>query len=201
MRTNLSGFCIRGSRNAILFCVFLAFLLGLSEKSAQADERYTFDKRHTSIFFSVSRLGVFEETGEFRDYDGSFVFCIQHPDKDAITLTLYSAGIHTADEDTEKDLRGPDFFNEAQFPELRFVSTSVKLVDKDNAKISGNLTLLGITKPVVFDAHFTEKDGDSGKDDYVVGFSATGVINRSDFGMDHLIPIIGDEVTLRIQVK
>ncbi|MDE1901263.1 MAG: polyisoprenoid-binding protein [Alphaproteobacteria bacterium] len=201
--TKTRGFHPAGGmfRNAILFCLLSTGLFGLSEKSVLADERYAFDKGHSSILFSVSRFGFFQEKGEFSDYDGDFVFCTQHPDKDAISITFYSAGIRTSDEETDEDLRGPDFFNAAQFPQMRFVSTAVKLVDKDNAKITGNLTLLGVTKPVAFDAHFAERDDDTDNDDYVASFSASGVIKRSDFGMNHLIPIIGDEVHLRIQVK
>jgi polyisoprenoid-binding protein YceI len=192
---------IDGKSNPILFCLLSACLFLQSGKSAQADERYLFDKSHTTVSFSVSRLGFFQTQGEFNNYDGDFVFCIEHPNKDSITITLYPASIHTPSAWMEKELRGADFFNAARFPHMRFVSTAVKLIDKDNATITGNLTLLGITKPITLDAHFEERGDDPDDDDYVVTFSASGVIKRSDFGMNYLMPIIGDEVRLHIQVR
>jgi len=187
------------SKNAV--CLLVALLFLLPGSSARAEERYTFDKKHTSILFSVGSLGVSRVKGQFSNYDGDFVFCIQHPDKDEVAITIYPASLRTSEGEMDNDLRGPDFFNAAQFPRMRFVSTTVKLIDKDNAKITGNLTLLGITRQVTVEAHFTEKEHDTESGDYVVSFSASGIIKRSDFGMNHLIPVIGDEVRLDIQVK
>jgi polyisoprenoid-binding protein YceI len=184
-----------------VICLLTGLLSLLSGNPARADERYTFDKKHTSILFSVGSLGVFHLEGKFSDYDGDFVFCVRHPDKDAVAITIYPASLHTSAGEMDDDLRGPDFFNTTQYPRMRFVSTAVKLLDKDNAKITGSLTLLGITKPVTVDAHLTEKKHDPKSGDYVAGFSASAVIKRSDFGMTRLIPIVGDEVSLRIQVS
>ena len=117
----------------IVLYLLAVLALGLCANPAQADERYVFDKKHTSISFSVSRLGVFHVRGDFKDYEGEFVFCIRHPDKDFVTITLYPAGLHTGDGEMDETLQGPDFFDAAQFPRVRFVSSTVKLLDKDNA--------------------------------------------------------------------
>ena len=186
------------SKNAI--SLLPALLLGLHGNAAHADERYAFDKKHTAINFSVTSFGISQVKGQFSDYDGDFVFCMQHPDKDAVAITLYPAGIHTGDEETDNELRGTDF-NAQQFPRIRFVSTAINLIDKDHAKVTGNLILLGITKPITLDAHFTKKEHDPKSGDYVVNFSASGVIKRSDFGMTHLSAIVGDEVRLSIEVE
>ena len=187
------------SKNAL--CLLAALFLGLSGNAARADELYTFDKEHTAIDFSVTRLGMSEVKGQFRDYNGDFVFCIRHPDKDSVAITLYPVGIRTGNEDMDNQLRGPYFFNAQQFPRMRFVSTAVRLIDKDNAKVTGNLTLLGITKPITLDTHFTRKEHDVESGDYAVSFSASGVIKRSDFGMTHLGAIVGNEVRLNIEVQ
>jgi len=189
-------------QNMPSLCLMALLLFGLSASSTRANEKYTFDKDHTSIFFSVSRFGFLEIGGEFSEYDGYFVFYADHPEKDKIAITFYPAGIHTADEETDATLQGPKFFNATQFPQMRFVSTKITPTDKDNALITGNLTLLDVTKPVTLNAHFAKIDEDQNDEgDYAVRFSATGIIQRSDFGMDYMIPIIGDEVRLRIQVQ
>ena len=185
----------------IVLYLLAVLALGLCANPAQADERYVFDKKHTSISFSVSRLGVFHVRGDFKDYEGEFVFCIRHPDKDFVTITLYPAGLHTGDGEMDETLQGPDFFDAAQFPRGRFVSSTVKLLDKDNATIAGQLTVLGVTKPFTLDVHFKGKEYEPESGDYVVSFTASGIIRRSDFGMSYLTPIIGDEVHLRIQAQ
>jgi len=116
-------------------------------------------------------------------------------------ITLYPAGLHTGDGEMDETLQGPDFFDAAQFPRVRFVSSTVKLLDKDNATIAGQLTVLGVTKPFTLDVHFKGKEYEPESGDYVVSFTASGIIRRSDFGMSYLTPIIGDEVHLRIQAQ
>lgn len=188
------------SKLSFLICL-LPILLLLPGKPARANERYTFDKEQTTISFSVSHFGFFEVEGEFADYDGDFVISAQHPERDAIAITLFPASIHTTSQAMEKELRGPDFFNVEQFSTVSFVSTAVESVDKNDAKIMGNLTLLNVTRPVTFDAHFTDAALDPKNNDDAVGFSASGVIKRSDFGMDAFVPVIGDEVHLHIEVS
>jgi polyisoprenoid-binding protein YceI len=180
----------------------LLFLLLASIQPAHADEHYVLDKAHTAIRFSVSSFfGLSDITGAFTKYGGDFVFCIPDPDEDRIAVTLYSSGIHTPDGDRDEELQGPHFFNAAQFPEIRFVSTKVRVVNENDAVAEGTLTLLGITKPVTMQVHFLQRDAAPGSDAHVVNFSASGIIKRSDFGMTYLDPFIGDEVRLRIEAK
>lgn len=177
-------------------------LCGLSAGSAQAEERYVFDKAHTTIEFAVSNFGLFDIKGEFAEYDGSFVFCLGHPEEDSISITLYSDGIHDTSGEPDEELRGPHFFDATRFPRIDFVSNKVVFTDKENADVLGDLTLLGVTKPVTLHVHFLGNDSDPDGDDYVVNFSASASIDRSDFGMDYLSPfIVGDEVRLSIEVR
>jgi polyisoprenoid-binding protein YceI len=179
----------------ILLCILL---VGLLPPSAHADERYLLDKAHTSILFSVNDFGVSRVTGSFDAYDGDFVFCLRHPDKNTIKVTLYSSGIHTTDGKEEEELRGPHFFNAAQYPSIRFQSTKVELKDDNDAEVTGALTLLGVTRPTVLHVHFLKKEFSLSEGTYAVNFTATGSIKRADFGMNYLNPLIGNEVQLRI---
>jgi polyisoprenoid-binding protein YceI len=190
------------NRHVVPTFLLVSALLWLPLNPAQADNHYALDKAHTAISYSVdSFLGLSDISGTFAKYDGDFVFCTQHPDKDRISITLYSSGIRTPDGERDEEIQGPHFFNAAEFPEIHFISTKVTLVNNNDADVDGNLTLLGVTKPVMMHVHFLQTNAEPGSDDYVVDFSASGVIERSDFGMTYLDPIIGDEVLLRIEAK
>lgn len=186
------------------FLFVAAIFFGLATTPADA-EFYTFDKAHTTIQFAVSNFDVFSVTGEFTQYDGSFVFCRRHPEKDRIAIALYAPGIRTGDDEQDEEIQGPDFFNAAQFPRLSFTSTHIRFLDANTAEITGKLTLLGVTRPVVFHAHFLgmpEANEDGGDDDYLVNFAASAIIHRSDFSMDYLSPfIVGDDVHIDIQAR
>ncbi|WP_455203052.1 YceI family protein, partial [Kaarinaea lacus] len=109
--------------------------------------------------------------------------------------------IDTAHEKRDKHLRSPDFFNAAEFPKMTYKSTKVTINKDDTAVVEGNLTIMGVTKPVKLQVTkiscgvhpFNKKD--------VCGFDATGKLKRSDFGMEYGLPGIGDEITLNIEAE
>jgi len=177
----------------------IVLLCGSFLNTAWADENYVFDKEHSSIRFSVDNFEIFDITGAFTEFDGSFMFCLPHPEKDKVSMTLYAAGLHTADADRDEELQGPHFFDAAHYPRITFISTSVKHIDADNADVTGNLTLRGMTKPVTFHVHFNAKDVDDDDGD-VRSFTASATIQRSDFGMDYLSHFaVGNDVQLKVE--
>jgi polyisoprenoid-binding protein YceI len=183
-------------RHVFFLAAITTFLLA---PAARADEHYAFDKAHTQIVFSVDSFWFSHITGAFTVYDGDFVFCLAHPDKNGISITLYSKGIHTPDGERDEEMQGPHFFDAARFPDVRFISTGVKFTGANDADVSGNLTLRGITRPMTLQVHFLKTDSDPANGAYAVDFTATGTISRSDFGMDYLDPLIGDDVKIRIE--
>ena len=164
-------------------------------------EHYTFDKAHTQILFFVNHLGFSNSQGEFHDYDGHFVFDREHPEKSSVDVTIKTASIDMDSEKWNEHMTSPDFFNSEAFPDMTFKSTSIKVTGEKTADITGDLTLLGVTKPVVLKTTYNKSDKHPFSGKFVSGFSAKTNIKRSDFGMAYGLPGVGDEVDIRIEVE
>lgn len=185
-----------------LFAALACAALLLSAAPARAEaERYTLDKAHTQIMFKVSHLGFSFSHGRFPDFDGSFTFDRENPANSAVNVTIRTAGIQMDDQKWNDHLKNPDFFNVEAYPEMTFKSTGIKVLSDKTADITGDLTLLGVTKPVTLHVTHNKSDKFPFGDRYVSGFSATGTLKRSDFGMSYGLPGVGDEVQLMIEVE
>ena len=180
--------------------LFATTAMGAVSASA-APVAYKLDPAHTAVVFVVNHLGFSNAIGRFNTVAGDVAF-----DKDAVQNNSVNVVIDTASVDTnhakrDEHLKSPDFFNVKEFPKLTFKSTKVEKTGDKSGKLHGELTLLGVTKPVVLDVTFN-KDGVSpaSKQD-TVGFSARGKIKRTDFGMKYGAPNIGDEIELIIEAE
>ena len=178
-----------------------ALVLGFSTSAMAAAERYSFDKAHTQILFFVNHLGFSYSQGEFHDYDGHFTFDQENPASSEIDVTIKTASIDMDDEKWDAHMKNKDFFDVEQFPNMTFKSTAIEVTGDNTANITGDLTLLGVTKPVVLAVthNKTGKHPFSGKT--VSGFSATTTVKRSEFGMTYGLPGVGDDVEIRIEVE
>lgn len=158
---------------------------------------YTTDPLHTLVGWRVNHMGFNDYFGQFGNVKGSLVLDLAAPAKSKLDVTIPIASLSTASADLTKHLSGADFFDVAKFPEARFVSTSVA-VTGTKAKITGNLTIKGITKPITLDASFVGAGKGvpqaGGKD--TVGFHATGRVNRADYGMAYGLPMVPDPILL-----
>lgn len=177
-----------------------AALVAVSLSAAAKEERYDIDPTHTYPHFEISHLGfstmrgVFGETAGVVKYD-------EVAKTGSVEVTIQTASLDTQMEKRDNHLKSKDFFNVAQFPTMTFKSDKFSFDGDKLAKVEGELTLLGVTKPVTLTAtHFA-----CGKNPLVMklecGAELTGTIKRSDFGMTTYVPAIGDEVTLRIEVE
>lgn len=158
---------------------------------------YKVDPGHTQVLFTVTHFGVSEYTGQFVQPAGSLTLDPAHPEKDRLDVTFPIAKISTTVAKLDEHLQAPDFFDAARFPEGRFTATSVK-VNGTNATIAGNLTLKGVTKPVVLDARFVGAAANPMSKKLNIGFQATTTIQRSAFGISYGIPMVSDAVRLTI---
>ncbi|WP_263261335.1 YceI family protein [Pseudomonas sp. RIT-PI-S] len=148
---------------------------------------YTLDKegQHAFVNFKISHLGYSFITGTFKDFDGKFSFDAAKPEDTKIEVTLKTASVFTNQAERDKHISSADFLDVAKYPEATFKSTSVKPTGKnangkDTADVTGDLTLHGVTKPVVIKATFLGE----GKDPwggYRAGFEGSTSINRKDF--------------------
>lgn len=178
----------------------LAVVAGLSGAafSAQAADTYKLDPAHTSVLFIVNHLGFSDYQGRFGGVTGELTLDREDPSASSATMTIDLNQIDSGVEALDNHMKSDDFFNVEEFPTATFTSTSVELVGDNAATVTGDLTLLGETKPLVLDVTLSGEGTHPMTGDEVVGFSAGGVVTRTDYGMDFLVPGVGDEVTLQI---
>jgi len=169
----------------LLLGLIAAALLSVSAVNAA---EYGFDKAHSHIGFSVKHI-LSKVPGEFKDYDGSFTFDPAKPEAAKVDVTIQAASIDTRVEMRDHHLKSPDFFDAEKFPTLTFKSTKVeKGADESHFKVTGDLTIHGVTKSVILDVDYLGADtmpmDQEGKmTAKIVGFSATTTIDRRDFGL------------------
>lgn len=170
--------------------------------SVQAEPKeFTFDKSHTNIVWGISHAGFSNFLGEFMDYDGKVMLDEQDPTKSSVEVTFKTGSARSDNDTLDGKLKGADFFNTEKFPEATFKSTKVTKTGEKTAKVDGELTLLGVTKPVTLDVTLNKIGLDKWQNKHKAGFHATTTFKRSDFGMKYLVPDVGDEVTITIDTE
>ena len=179
--------------------------LALPLAAVAAPETYTMDPYHTYPNFSVDHMGFSTVYGRFDKSSGKFIL-----DKAAKTgsleLTVETASINAADNEKgnrqrsrDDHLRSPDFFNVAEYPRLTYKSTAVKFNGDNLVTVEGNLTLLGVTKPVVLQVDRWKCGPHPINKKEMCGGNASGTLKRSDFGMKFALPVaVSDEIKLII---
>lgn len=187
-------------KTLLLYTLFSAFISVLYVSPVKAAE-YHFDKEHTTILFFVDHLGFSDKVGRFTDYDGTLSFDEDHPEQGSIKVTLHPAGIRTDSEKLDEVLQSKDWFNTKEYPDITFESTSIDKTGDNKADISGWMSMLGQRHYVTFHTTFNKAGTHPVTGQYVSGFSATGDIKRSQFGMNNQVPMVGDEVEVRIEAE
>ena len=163
---------------------------------------YVVDKegQHAFVDFKISHLGYSYITGTFKDIDGKFSFDAAKPEDSKIEFNVNTASVFTNHAERDKHIASADFLNASKFAKATFVSTSVKSTGANTADVTGDLTLLGVTKPVVVKATFLGE----GKDPwggYRAGFEGTTTIKRSDFGKQKDLGPKSDAVELYVSFE
>ena len=182
----------------------ITILLGLS-LSSYAQLSWDIDKTHSAVKFGVSHLVISTVEGNFKDFTASIS---TKPDGslDKIEADIKTTSVNTDNDQRDTHLKSDDFFSSSKFPDMVFVSKSVKKVGKDNYKVTGDLTIRGVTKSVVLDT----KNNGTIKDPWGntrSGWTASGKINRFDFGLAWSKAleagglVVGKEVTITINAE
>jgi polyisoprenoid-binding protein YceI len=174
------------------------FLSGSAQAESQA---LKLDKPHTQILFNISHMGFSTSTGKFLDYDGTINFDKLEPEKSNVDVTIQTSSVDLGDQKWNDHMKAADFFNVEKFPTMTFKSTSVEVTGEKTANITGDLTILGVTKPVVLATTFVNEGKHPMSAKQGAGFNATTKIKRSDFGMGYGLPMIGDEVDITISAE
>lgn len=186
---------------------FLAPALLISQlalaESKIPEGTYKIDTAHSKVGFEVPHLVVATVEGKFTDFEGTLIIDSKL-EKSKVEVSIKAASVNTDNKDRDDHLRSPDFFDAKKYEKLSFKSKKIS-GPEDNLKVAGDLTLRGVTKPVVLDAKYTGKVTDPWGNERVA-FRASTKINRKDFGLSwnkavELGPVVGDEVTLDLRVE
>ncbi|HGJ5856833.1 YceI family protein [Arsenophonus nasoniae] len=183
-----------------IFLTLVTTILLLSINSAIA-ANYKIDNegQHAFIQFRIQHLGYSWVYGSFKNFTGSFTFDEKNPQNDQVKVVINTASIDTNHAERDKHLRSADFFNVKKYPEATFISTKVSQV-KGAYHIEGQLTLNGVTKPLVLNAILIGK-GDDPWGGYRVGFEATGKIKLKDFNFQKDLGPKSQEAELIISLE
>jgi polyisoprenoid-binding protein YceI len=178
--------------------VFIVLLLLAG--SAFAQTTWTVDKAHSKLGFTVTHLMISEVDGTFNSFDAKITSSKDDFSDAVVELTADVNSVDTNNEGRDKHLKSADFFDAAQFSTLTFKSTSIKKTGDKTYKVTGDLTMHGITKSVELDATLIGTTaGRDGKK--IAGWKVTGTINRIDFKVGTSGPGVGDEVTLTAKTE
>ena len=186
---------------------FGALALAVSSAALAAPETYKLDPHHTYPHFAVEHLGVSIYWGRFDRSSGQFTID-RAAKKGTLELTVDTASVSTGDNQRDgrprtldEHLRSADFFNVAEFPQMTFKADRVKFDGDAPSEISGQLTLLGVTKPLTLKMErWVCKDHPFSKKP-MCGGNASGALKRTDFGMKYGVPAVGDEIRLYVEFE
>jgi polyisoprenoid-binding protein YceI len=197
--------------------LFAALLLALpataQDLPAPVAGTYTLDRTHSRVLFKVNHLGFSTYIAPFTGIDATLTFNPDAPETMALKATIQADTVETLYPDPAFDfnalIEGPEFLDAAQFPTITFTSTAITLTGEKTADVTGDLTLHGITKPVTLAVTYNGGWGAMPMDPAGarIGFSATGSLNRSDFGITYGLPAPGttmgvwDEVKIEIETE
>ena len=179
--------------------LLLATLLGTTSFAATAAD-YELDPTHTFPYFRINHMGTSTFTGRFDKTTGT-ASIDQKKKTGSVEVTIDVASLSTGVDKLNEHLAQPEFFNTKKYPTITFKSTAFKFDGDKLDEVHGNLTMLGVTKPVTLDVeHFACKQHPMKKKEFC-GIDLEGEIKRSDWGMSAYVPMVGDEVELRIEAE
>ncbi|MFK7943829.1 MAG: YceI family protein [Paracoccaceae bacterium] len=180
----------------------LAGALLLATPLAALSAPFTLDKSHAHVTFSVGHLGFSTVHGQFRKFDANIVFDPENVEATQVNFVIDAASVETFWEARDKHIRGKDFLDVANHPEITFVTTSVKPTGTDTADVTGDLTMRGVTQPVIFQATLN-KMGPSpfNPNQTIAGFTVTGEIDRTKYGVSYAAPAVSSIIPVKIELE
>ena len=160
---------------------------------------YELDKSHGKITWSVSHLGLSTYVGQFADVEAKLVLEPKEPAKSTLVAKVSMGSVGTLHPVLDQVLKSPEMFHIEKFPAAEFKATRIEVVSERKARIVGDLTMVGVTKPVTMEATFNRAGFHPVDKRYTIGFDGRATIKRTEWGLKAFTPGIGDEVTLAIE--
>lgn len=185
---------------------FKALTIGLAVASAATftlakPVAYQIDPTHTATVFSWSHFGFSTPSANFSDIQGTISVDNAKPSNSSVNVTIPLSSLNTNVKALDDHLQTADFFDSAKYPNITFKSTKVQAISKTKYKITGNLTIKNVTKPVVLDAVLNKQGVHPMTKAETIGFNATTSFNRSAFGVGAYVPNVGDKITVNITTE
>lgn len=173
-----------------------------SDQTMPTAGTYAFDPAHSQIVFDYNHMGFSTSHGFVNGVAGTITLDPANIGAATVEASFPLSALRTIDAQLDKHIMGPDFFNiTGEPPVVTFKSTSVEADGDDEARVTGDLTLNGVTKPVVLEVEFRGAGLDPMTQAETVGFSAEAEIRRSDFNLSAFVPAVSDEIELEINVE
>jgi polyisoprenoid-binding protein YceI len=166
--------------------------------AAISAESWRVDETHTSIGFKIDATGFPTTHGRFTHYIGRIRLDFEQPAMSFTSFTIDSASVDVGSQSFNDFVKSAALLNATRFPTLSFTSTQVEKVDPRTARIKGNLTMLGVTKPIELTATVETEPSAKRR---VVAFSVTGTVKRSEYGMIFGIPLIDDALEITVKTR
>lgn len=180
----------------------IALIAALAAAPAFAEaEKYTLDSSHSQIVFNYNHLGYSTGFGMFSGFAGEIMFDQANPAASSVTVSFPVRSMLTGWEARFEHFMSADFFDAAEDEMVTFTSTAIEVTGETTAKITGDLTLNGVTKPVVLDAVLNQVSDHPMENKPWAGFDATTTLLRSDFNVGAFAPFVSDEVQVQISVE
>jgi polyisoprenoid-binding protein YceI len=184
-------------RTSIAAIVSLVLIL----PAAAETQSWNIDGAHSSAQFSVRHMGISTVRGAFTKLSGTVQYDATNPTKTTIDATIEAASVDTRVEMRDNDLRGPNFFDASKYPTLTFKSKKVEEAGPGKLKVTGDLTIHGVTKEVTLDVEGPSAPVKDPRGNLRVGASASTTINRSDFGVNGAAAVVGNDVPITIDME
>ena len=182
--------------------IALATALSFAVFGASADEvAYAIDPTHTVVLATWNHFGYSNPSANFGDVSGTIVYDAEAPENSSVEVVLPMSGIDSFVPKLDEHLKSADFFDAEQFPQATFKSTSVRATGEGRLEVAGNLDLHGVTRPVVLDVTLNKAAPHPMGNAPTIGFDASTTIKRSEFGIDKYVPMVSDEIALRITTE
>lgn len=179
--------------------ILILLAAAFSYTAASAQTTWTVDKAHSNVKFTVTHLMVSDVDGIFKSYDATITAAKPDFSDAKFQISIQTASVTTDNDQRDKHITSPDFFDVTTYPTITFTSTAITKTSDKHYKLTGNLTLHGVTKPASFDLWYrgTIQNPMSKADD--AGFQLTGIIKRSDFNFGSKFgnAMVSDEVTIK----
>jgi polyisoprenoid-binding protein YceI len=188
----------RQTRRLTVAALVLALTCGTGAPAVMSAQSWRIDETHTTVGFKIDAVGFPTTHGRFTHYSGRVAIDFDRPARSFTSFNVDAASVEAGSRSFNEFIKSAPLLNVAKFPTLTFASTQVEKMDPRSVRITGNLTMLGVTKPITLTVNVEMDPLAKGR---ALAFSATGTIRRSEFGMIFGLPLVDDAMEITVKTR